>query len=50
MEEMGWKGIEPKAMSRMQHGAAGFWVWKSATFSGAFLTFSEYSQVFPSAL
>ena len=48
MEEMGRKGIEPKAMIRIWRGAAGWRVWKSATFSGAFSTFSEYSQVFPS--
>ena len=48
MEEMGRKGIEPKAMIQIQRGAAGCQVWKSATFSGAFSTFLEYSQVFPS--
>jgi hypothetical protein len=45
MEEMGQKGIEPKAMSQMWCGAAGFWAWKSATFSGAFSTFSEVVQM-----
>jgi hypothetical protein len=48
IEEMGQKGIKSKAMVWMWCGAAGFWIWKSATFSRAFSTFSEYSQVFPS--
>jgi len=42
------KGIEPKARARMQRGAPGFLVWNSVTFSGAWLRFSKYSQVFPS--
>ena len=42
------KGIELKARARMQCGAPGFLVWNSVTFSGAWLRFSEYSQVFPS--
>jgi len=46
--EVGQKGIKPKARARMQHGAPGFMVWNSVTFSGAWLRFSEYSQVFPS--
>jgi hypothetical protein len=50
MEEMGQKGIEPKAMIQMWHGVARFWAWKSATLSGVFSTFSEYPQVFPSTL
>jgi hypothetical protein len=41
----GRKGICPKAIARMRRGAAGFLAWNSATFSGALLTFSEYSQV-----
>ena len=32
--EIGWKGIEPKARAQMQHGAPGFLVWNSITFSG----------------
>ena len=48
MEEMGRKGIELKAMIWIWRGAAGCRVWKSATFSGAFSTFLEYSQVLPS--
>jgi hypothetical protein len=43
MEEMGQKGIKPKAMIQMRCGAAGFWACKSATFSGVFSTFSKYS-------
>jgi len=46
--EIGQKGIEPKARVRMWRGAPGFLVWNSVTFSGAWLRFSEYSQVFPS--
>jgi len=46
--EIGRKGIEPKARARMWRGAPGFLVWNSITFSGAWLRFSEYSQVFPS--
>ena len=46
--EIGWKGIEPKARVRMRRGAPGFLVWNSITFSGAWLRFSQYSQVFPS--
>ena len=46
--EIGRKGIEPKARARMRHGAPGFLVWNSVTFSGAWSRFSEYSQVFPS--
>jgi len=46
--EIGRKGIELKARVRMQRGAPGFLVWNSVTFSGAWLRFSEYSQVFPS--
>jgi hypothetical protein len=41
-------GIVPKAVAWMQRGAAGFLVWKSVTFSGAFSTLSAYSQEFPS--
>jgi len=44
------KGIEPKARVRMWRGAPGFLVWNSVTFSGAWLRFSKYSQVFPSIL
>ena len=44
--EIGRKGIEPKARARMRHGAPGFLVWNSVTFSGAWLRFSQYSQVF----
>jgi len=44
--EIGRKGIEPKARARMRRGAPGFLVWNSITFSGAWLRFSEYSQVF----
>jgi len=44
------KGIEPKVRVQMQRGAPGFLVWNSVTFSGAWLRFSEYSQVFPSIL
>ncbi len=32
--EIRWKGIEPKARAQMQHGAPGFLVWNSITFSG----------------
>jgi len=46
--EIGLKGIEPKARARMRHGAPGFLVWNSVTFSGAWLRFSEYSQIFSS--
>ena len=46
--EIGWKGIEPKARAWIWRGAPGFLVWNSITFSGAWLRFSEYSQVFPS--
>jgi len=46
--EIGRKGIEPKARVRMWHGAPGFLVWNSVTFSGAWSRFSEYSHVFPS--
>jgi len=46
--EIGWKGIEPKVRARMRRGAPGFLVWNSVTFSGAWVRFSEYSQVFPS--
>ena len=46
--EIGRKEIEPKARVWMWHGAPGFLVWNSVTFSGAWLRFSEYSQVFPS--
>ena len=46
--EIGQKGIEPKVRARMRHGAPGFLVWNSVTFSGAWARFSEYSQVFPS--
>ena len=42
------KGIEPKARARMWRGAPRFLVWNSVTFSGAWLRFCEYSQVFPS--
>ena len=48
--ETGRKGIEPKARVWMQHGAPGFLVWNSITFSGVQLRFCEYSQVFPSVL
>jgi len=48
--EIGWKGIEPKVRVQMQRGTPGFLVWNSITFSGAWLRFSEYSQVFPSIL
>ena len=48
--EIGRKGIEPKARVRMRRGAPGFLVWNSVTFSGVWLRFSEYSQVFPSIL
>jgi len=48
--EIGRKGIEPKARAQIRHGAPGFLVWNSVTFSGAWLRFSEYSQVFPSIL
>jgi len=40
--------IKPKARARMWRGAPGFLVWNSVTFSGAWLRFSQYSQVFPS--
>ena len=46
--EIGRKGIELKVRARMQRGAPGFLVWNSVTFSGAWLRFSKYSQVFPS--
>ena len=46
--EIGRKGIELKARARMRCGAPGFLVWNSITFSGAWLRFSRYSQVFPS--
>jgi len=46
--EIARKGIEPKARVRMRCGAPGFLVWNSITFSGAWLRFSQYSQVFPS--
>ena len=46
--EIGRKGIEPKVRARMRHGAPGFLVWNSITFSGAWARFSKYSQVFPS--
>ena len=45
---IGRKGIEPKVRARMRRGAPGFLVWNSVTFSGAWVRFSEYSQVFPS--
>ena len=48
--KIGRKGIEPKARARMRRGAAGLLAWNSATFSGAWSRFSEYSQVFPSTL
>jgi len=48
--EIGLKGIEPKARVWMRRGAPGFLVWNSVTFSGAWLRFSEYSQIFPSIL
>ena len=46
--EIKQKGIEPKVRAWMWHGAPRFLVWNSITFSGAWLRFSEYSQVFPS--
>jgi len=46
--EIGWKGIEPKTRALMRRGAPRFLVWNSVTFSGAWLRFSKYSQVFPS--
>jgi len=46
--EIGRKGIELKVRARMRCGAPRFLVWNSITFSGAWLRFSEYSQVFPS--
>jgi len=46
--EIGQKGIEPKVKVQMWRGAPGFLVWNSITFSGVWLRFSEYSQVFPS--
>jgi len=46
--EIGRKGTELKVRAWMWHGAPGFLVWNSVTFSGAWLRFSEYSQVFPS--
>ena len=46
--EIGRKGIELKARAWIRRGAPGFLVWNSVTFSGAWLRFSEYSQVFPS--
>ena len=46
--EIGWKGIEVKARVQMQCGAPRFLVWNSVTFSGAWLRFSEYFQVFSS--
>ena len=46
--EIGRKGIEPKVRARMRCGAPGFLVWNSVTFSGAWVRFSEYSQVFSS--
>ena len=48
--EIGRKGIEPKARVQMRRGAPRFLVWNSVTFSGAWLRFSQYSQVFPSIL
>jgi len=46
--EIGQKGIKPEARVQMQRGAPGFLVWNSIAFSGAWLRFSKYSQVFPS--
>jgi len=46
--EIGRKGIEPKARAWMWRGAPGFLVWNSVTFSGAWLRFFQYSQVFHS--
>ena len=46
--ETGRKGIEQRARVWMWHGAPRFLVWNSVTFSGAWLRFSKYSQVFPS--
>jgi len=46
--EIWQKGIELKARAWMWCGAPGFLVWNSITFSGAWLRFSEYFQVFPS--
>ena len=48
--EIGRKGIEPKVRARMRCGAPRFLVWNSITFSGVWLRFSKYSQVFPSIL
>ena len=48
--EIGRKGIEQRARVWMWHGAPRFLVWNSITFSGAWLRFSKYSQVFPSIL
>ena len=48
--EIGRKGIELKVRARMRRRAPGFLVWNSITFSGAWLRFSEYFQVFPSIL
>jgi len=48
--EIGRKGIEPKARAWMRHGAPGFLVWNSVTFSGVWSRFFQYSQVFPSIL
>ena len=46
--ERGRKGMEPKAMARIRRGAAGLFLWNSASFSGALLTWSAFSQVLPS--
>ena len=46
--EIGQKEIEPKVRAWMLCGTPRFLVWNSFTFSGAWLRFSKYSQVFPS--
>jgi len=46
----GKKGIDLKAITQMQCGAAGYVAWNLVTFSSTLATFSESFQVLPSKL